>query len=135
MLKMAFPPKFKHTVPKSKFKLQSSYYAIMINNSVYMTCFCFFPLEAFRKSGGDSFWHACVLSHHNDIRLFVTPWIVAHQTPLSMRFSRQQYWSGLPCPPPGGLPNPGIEFMFLMLPALAGWCFTTSTTRETKLLA
>ena len=41
--------------------------------------------------------------------LFVTLWIVACQTPLCMRFSRQEYWSGLPCPPPGDLPNPGIE--------------------------
>ena len=39
----------------------------------------------------------------------VTPWTVAHQAPLSMGFSRQGYWSGLPCPPPGDLPNPGIE--------------------------
>ena len=38
-----------------------------------------------------------------------TPWTVAHQAPLSMGFSRQEYWSGLPCPPPGDLPNPGIE--------------------------
>ena len=40
---------------------------------------------------------------------FVTPWTVAHQTPLSIEFFRQEYWSGLPCPPPGDLPNPGIE--------------------------
>ena len=38
-----------------------------------------------------------------------TPWTVAHQAPLSMGFSRQEYWSWLPCPPPGNLPNPGIE--------------------------
>ena len=38
-----------------------------------------------------------------------TPWTVAHKAPLSMRFSRQEYWSGWPCPPPGDLPNPGIE--------------------------
>ena len=38
-----------------------------------------------------------------------TTWAVAHQAPLSMGFSRQEYWSGLPCPPPGDLPNPGIE--------------------------
>ena len=43
------------------------------------------------------------------IRLFATPWTVAHQAPLSMGFSRQEYWSGLPFPSPGGLPNPGIE--------------------------
>ena len=43
------------------------------------------------------------------VRLFVTPWTVAHQAPLSMGFSRQEYWSGLPFPSPGDLPNPGIK--------------------------
>ena len=43
------------------------------------------------------------------VRLFATPWTVARQAPLSMEFSRQKYWSGLPCPPPGQLPNPGME--------------------------
>ena len=43
------------------------------------------------------------------VRLFVTPWTVAHQVPLSMGFSRQGYWSGLPFPSPGDLPDPGIE--------------------------
>ena len=45
----------------------------------------------------------------NCVQLFVTPWTVACQVPLSMEFSRQEYWSVLPCPPPGNLPNPGIE--------------------------
>ena len=52
----------------------------------------------------------------------MTPGTVARQAPLSMRFSRQEYWSGLPCPPPGDLPNPGIE---PVCPALAGRFFTT----------
>ena len=43
------------------------------------------------------------------IQLFVTPWTVAHQAPLSIGFSRQAYWSGLPFPSPGDLPNPGVE--------------------------
>ena len=43
------------------------------------------------------------------VRLFVNPWTVAHQAPLSMGFCRQEYWSGLPCPSPGDLPDPGIE--------------------------
>ena len=47
-----------------------------------------------------------LLSH---VRLFVTPWTVAHQAPPSMGFSRQEYWSGVPFPSPGDLPNPGIE--------------------------
>ena len=46
------------------------------------------------------------LSH---VQLFVTPWTVAYQLPPSMRFSRQEYWSGLPFPSPGDLPDPGIE--------------------------
>ena len=47
-----------------------------------------------------------LLSH---VRLFVTPWTVAQQAPLSMGFSRQEYWSGLPFPSPGDLPDPDIE--------------------------
>ena len=50
----------------------------------------------------------CVLSRLV-VSDFVTPWTVAWQSPLSMEFSRQEYWSGLPCPPPWDLPNPGIE--------------------------
>ena len=66
----------------------------------------------------------CVLSHFSHARLFVTPWTVAHQAPLPMGFSKQEYWSGLPCPPAGDLPNPGIESASLMSPALAGDDFT-----------
>ena len=47
------------------------------------------------------------------VQLFGTLWIVAHQVPLSVGFSRQEYWSGLPCLPPGDLPNPGVKFMSL----------------------
>ena len=50
--------------------------------------------------------------------LFVTPWTVACQAPLSMEFSRREYWSWLPCPPPGDLPNPGIELASPVAPAL-----------------
>ena len=45
----------------------------------------------------------------NHVQLFVTPWTVAYQAPQSMQFSRQEYWSGLPFPSPGDLPNPGME--------------------------
>ena len=55
------------------------------------------------------------------VRLFETPWVVAHQTPLSMGFPRQEYWIGLPFPSPGDLPDPGIE---TESPALAGRFFT-----------
>ena len=50
-----------------------------------------------------------VLSCFSCVQLFATLWTVAHQAPLSKRFSRQEYWSGLPCPPSGNLPNQGIE--------------------------
>ena len=49
------------------------------------------------------------LSHFSCVRLFATPWTVAHQASLSMGFSRKEHWSGLPCPPPGDLPDPGIK--------------------------
>ena len=51
-------------------------------------------------------YNVYVLSH---VRLFTALWTVACQAPLSMGFSQQEYWSGLPCPPPGDLPNPGIK--------------------------
>ena len=57
--------------------------------------------------------------------LFVTPWTVAHQAPLSMGFSQQGYWSGLPFSHPGGLPNPGTKPTSPVSPALAGRFFTT----------
>ena len=63
-------------------------------------------------------------------RLTETPWTVAHQTPLFIGLPWQEYWSGLPCPPPGDLPDPGIEFASLISPALAGGFFTTSATWE-----
>ena len=73
---------------------------------------------------------ACLLSCFSRVQLCATPWTVAHQAPLSMGFSRQEYWSGLPCPPPGDLPIPGMEPVSLMSTALAGGFFTTSATRE-----
>ena len=50
-----------------------------------------------------------MLSHFSPVWHFSTPWTIAHQAPLSMGYSRQECWSGLPCPPPGGLPNSGIQ--------------------------
>ena len=69
----------------------------------------------------------CMLSHFRHVRLFATPWTVAHPATLFMGFSRQEYWSGLPCPPPGDLPNPGTEPLF-QTSALAGGFFTTRAT-------
>ena len=69
--------------------------------------------------------HTCVHAKSLQSRPTLwTLWTVGHQAPLSMEFSRQECWSGLPCPP-GDLPDPGIEPMSLMSPALAGRFFTT----------
>ena len=79
------------------------------------------PLLSLQKAGT-----VFVPSHFSHVQLFATPWTVAHQAPLSMGFSRQESWSGLPCPPPGDLPHPGTEPTSLTSPALASGFFTTS---------
>ena len=70
------------------------------------------------------------LSH---VRLSAAPWTVACQVPLSKGFSRQEYWRGLPFPPPGDLPNSGIELECLVFPASADEFFTTSITWEAQI--
>ena len=82
------------------------------------------------QSGGTLISSTYMLSHSSCVALFVTLWTVAHQAPLSIGFSRQEYWSGLPCHSPGDLPSPGIEPVSLMSPALASWFFTTGITWE-----
>ena len=62
----------------------------------------------------------------------VALWTIARQAPLSMGFSRQEYWSGLPCPPPGALPDSGIGPTSLMSPALVGRFFINSITWEAQ---
>ena len=73
---------------------------------------------------------ACMLNHFSRVLPFVTLWTVARQAPLSVGFSRQEYWSGLPRPLPGDLPNPGIKPVSLMSSALGGVFFTTNTIWE-----
>ena len=77
--------------------------------------------------------HACMPSH-SVMSDSETPWTVAHQAPLSMGFSRQEYWGGLPYPPPGDLLDPAIEPKSLTSPALACGFFTTSATWELQIL-
>ena len=79
-----------------------------------------------------SIFCACVLSCFSRVQLFVTLWTVARQAPLFTGFPRQEYWSGLPFPPPGDLPDPGIKPASL---ALAGGFFNTSTPRKAILLS
>ena len=74
---------------------------------------------------------AQLLSH---VQLFVTPWAIAHQAPLSMGFCRQECWSGFLFPSPGDLPNPGIKPTFPESPALAGGFFSTESSGRPKIL-
>ena len=107
-------------------------------------------MKPLKKKGGSEFGKYVYCSHQTNISFLeiclsmslcsaasvvsdsLTPWTIAHQAPLLMGFSKQEYWSGLPFPSPGDLPNPGMEPMSLMSPALAGDIrfFTTSTTWE-----
>ena len=94
------------------------------------------PYPSPSKASGDAAFlhhpifslHACVLSCFSRVQLFVTPRTVAHQSPLSVGFSRQEYWRGLSFPPPGNLPNPRIEPTSFPSPELAGGFFTTSAS-------
>ena len=70
-----------------------------------------------------------MLSHFSHVQLFVTLWTIARQAHPSKRFSRQEYWSGLPCPPPEDLPNPGIKTASFTCQCKF---FTTSTTWEAR---
>ena len=78
---------------------------------------------------GDLCVHPQSRSH---AQLFVTPWTVALQAPLSMKFFGQEYWSELPFPPPGNFPCLGIRFASLASPALAGKFFTTAPPAKPK---
>ena len=85
------------------------------------------------EAGPSAFPTTCVLCSGPQLCLtLVTPWTITRQAPLSIGFSRQECWNGLPCCLPGNLPNAGIEPAFLaMSPVLAGRFFTTSATWET----
>ena len=91
--------------PVSVEALRSSWIHTLI---LHMTDFFFFPEGLDAKYG-----NACMLSCFSYVRLFATLWTIVRQAPLSMGFSTQEYWSGLPCAPPGDLPNPETEPMSL----------------------
>ena len=77
--------------------------------------------------GSPTLAHGCVLSRFSRVRLFATPWTAARHIPLSVGFCRQEYWSGLPCPPPGDRHDPAIETRSLASPALAGGFLTAES--------
>ena len=77
---------------------------------------------------------ACVLSLFSHVQLFTTLWTVAHQAPLSIGFSGQEYWSGLPCPPLGDFPHPRIDTVSPAAPCIEGGLFTAEPPRKPFLL-
>ena len=93
--------------------------------SVNVFAFPAFPFDSFFFLSSVSLLKLCVLSCWH-VQLFGTPWIVAHQTPLSMEFSKQKYWSGLLFPTLGDLLDPGMESTSSESPASAGGFFTTA---------
>ena len=119
-----------------------------VDISLEFSCFFYDPTNVGNLISGSStfsksslnIWkflvHTLLKYSFSRVQLFATPWTVAHQAPLSMGFSRQEYWSGLPCPPPGDLPNTGIKPTSLTFPALAGRFFTTTTweAKSTQLI-
>ena len=74
----------------------------------------------------------CVCSVMSDS--FATPWTVAHQTHLSMEFFRQEYWSELPFPPPGDLPDPGVWTCLFCVSCMGRWFFTTVPPGKPRVL-
>ena len=109
---------------------------LFLISSIILTCSPHISFSSF-STRGNSFTPFLLLmgmfQSINRVQLFVIPWTIAHQTPLSMGFSRQECWSGLPYPPWGELLDPEIEPTSLMSPALAGWFFTTTVTWEVQL--
>ena len=93
--------------------------SIMSSGSSFPLCVCVCVCVSVCARARASIVLSCV-------QLFAIPWTVAHQAPLSMEFSKQEYWSGLPFPSPGDLPVPGIEPESLAFPALAGRFFPTA---------
>ena len=73
-------------------------------------------------------WLKNVSRCFSHVQLFATPWTAARQASLSIGFSRQEYWSGLPFPSPGALSDPGMEPTFLKSPALVGTAFFTTAS-------
>ena len=113
------------------------YHLLTTKTILYSASQCFYQTKSLNTLifPFEEFWQicalcACVFRH---VQLFVTPWTVAHQPPLSMRLPRQEYWSGLAFPPPGYFPDPGIEPASPTSPALEGRFFTTSTTWEAQM--
>ena len=97
-----------------------------------LASFQWIEFSVYSRKKSRLYYATCVLTFVSPVQLFVTQWTIACQAPLSLGFSRQEYWSGLPSPSLGDLPDLGMEPRFLMSLALASAFFTTSATWETR---
>ena len=113
-------------------RLPDSFIHLVINPSVNPSRIVLVSTQHPGGKATDYKFCCAVLSRFSCIKLFAAPWTIACQAPLSMRFSRQEHWSGLPCPPPGDLPNSVIEPASLTYAALANGLCITGTTWETQ---
>ena len=112
----------------------SQIYPFSSSSSLHIEKMAYFPQLRSKLGSEGSVLHMCaVLSCFSCVWLFATLRTVACQALLSMGLSRQEYWSALPCPPPGDLPDPGVKPSSIMSPALAGRFFTTRTIWEASL--
>ena len=102
---------------------------IEIRQVTFMLTTCLYVLHV---CADELYVCVCVLRRFSPVQLCATLWTGACQAPVSLGFPRQEYWSGLPCPPPGDLPDLGIKPASLMSLALAGRFFTTSATWEAR---
>ena len=91
------------------FKLMWSQKAMFQSRARGCVCVCVYVLFIYTYIYTHIYIYLCVYQSLSHIQLFVTPWAIIHQTPLSMEFSKKEYWSGLPFPSPGDHPNSGIE--------------------------
>ena len=102
-----------------------------LSHSVHIM-FCYSSQNGLRQ--GLTIITVCMLNHFSHIWLVANSWTVGHQAPLSMGFFRQKYWCGLPFFHPGDLPDPGIEPVHPMSPALSGRFFTTLVGSHTNII-
>ena len=117
------------------FHLYNSYYFFL--NTTSSAKFIYRgPIAVLRKTFSTTFFKVILLllllSRFSLVQLFVIPWTIAHQAPLSMGFPKQEYWSGLPFPSPEDFPDPGIKLMSLVSLVLAGGFFTTEPPEKSK---
>ena len=117
-------PTFCSTWPNFKKKLRCFYHLFLsLFLPPFLTPFLLFLISKEFPNKFQSSCHFIPAQLLGRVQFFAVPWTIVHQAPLFMGFSRQEYWNGMPFPPPGDPPDPGIKPISLMSPVLAGRSF------------